>query len=298
MLENLEEKHFDFNLVGFSYYELEKKINNEVFRKYLVIDIRKMSDDEVNSIFSDFSSFNCQLLENYYFSSEIKKENFDYRKNIMVLFVYSPDRKYPIDKHEALYNMEYAFKKFVTEEELADIISKSSIEIDYSKIISFSNNGFSLLPGFNLIYGSNGSGKSRLLFDFYNNLKNVPMYNMDNWHLNLAGNGRIKDYSLVEMYLNRLNEFNRDIEKTAIGNYLYRLSQILSYSKEQNNVVLLDNLCWGSLDDRNTINVLDTLFEYSCDNTPVVVTSCQNNIKKLVRNRIYNPNIIDVNYNK
>jgi len=296
MLEKLEEKYF--KLVDFPYYEFEKKINNEVFRKYLIIDIRKMPDEKINSIFSDFSSFNCQLLENYFFSLEIKKENFDYRKNMIVLFVYSPDRKYQIDKHEALYNMEYAFKKFVTEEELADIVSKSSIEIDYSKIIFYSNNGFSLLPGFNLIYGSNGSGKSRLLFDFYNNLKNVPVYNMDDWGLDLVGRDRIKDYSLVEMYLNKLNEFNRYREDTPIETYLYRLSQILAYSKEQNNIVLLDDLCWGSLDDRNLINVLDTLFEYSCDNAPVVVTSCQNNIKKLVRSRVYNPNIIEVNYNK
>lgn len=289
MLEKLEKKQFTFedsiSRINISYYKSEKKINGELFRKYFIFDIREMTSDKISIIFNDFDKFNNQLLENEFFSSE--------NKNIMVLFLYSQDKKYDINTHRIMYNMEFALKKFVTEDELYDIIFNNSIDLDCDTKICTSDNDECLYSGFNLLYGLNGCGKSQLIFDFYSklNLKS-PIFNMCNDQLNLVN--LIQDKSLIEMYLKKLNELNGYNIKSNIGDYLYRLSQILAFSQEQKNIVLLDDMCWGTLDDRNQINVLDTLFEYSCDSSPVVVTSCQSNVKKLVKNRVYKPNIIEV----
>lgn len=273
------------------YGELDKEINNELFRKYFIFDIRKLSDDELDRIFNNFDEFNYQLLEDIFFKT-INEEYFDYRKNMMVLFVYSEDRKYNIDRYSAMSNMKFALKKFVTESELQDIISKSSSVTNPTNIYT-SINGNEIKHGFNLISGLNGSGKTVLLNEISNHF-NTPIFNMDDYYLDLIKS--IEDFSQVKKYLKRLNELNRYDESSNIRNYFYRLSQILAFCKDKNNVVLLDNLCWRLLDDRNKINILDTLFDYICDNsTSIVVTSCQSDVKRLVKNRIYKSNIIEVN---
>lgn len=276
-----------------AYGELDKKINNELFRKYFIFDIRKLSDDKLNQIFNNFDEFNYQLLEDIFFKT-LDEEHFDYRKNMMVLFVYSEDRKYNIDKYSTMSNMKFALKKFVTESELQDIISKSSSVTNPTTIYT-SINGNEIKQNFNLISGLNGSGKTVLLNEISNHF-NTPVFNMDDYYLNLTKS--IKDLAQVKKYLKRLNELSRYGENSNIMNYFYRLSQILAFSKEQNNIVLLDNLCWGVLDDRNKINVLDTLFDYSCDNdSSVIATSCQDDIKSLIKHRTYNANIIEVKNN-
>ena len=291
MLDDLLKKQFYFNYIFYSYYQFEKKINNNIFRKYFIVDTRDMSDREIINIFSDFDLFNEKLLKDDFLSG-FGKANFDYSKNTMLLFLYNNKSKHITDNIEILYNMEYGFKKFVTENELADIISEESIYIDYDIPMCMTIDGNELELGFNLLYGLNGSGKTKLLYDFYNQFHcKVPMFNMYNHELNLID--LINDKNLLEMYLKRLNEFDRYDIKSNTGDYLYRLSQILAFSKERNNIVFLDDMCWGSLDDRNQINVIDTLFEYSCDN-PVAVTSCQSNIKKLIKSRVYHPNIIEL----
>ena len=291
MLENLIKKDFDFDYANITYYELDKKINDNIFRKYFIVDIRNMTDDKINSIFDNFDLFNELLLEDKYFL-DVSYLPFNYTKNMMLLFLYDDSKKSVINNHDVLYNMKYAYKKFVTEDELSNIILNSSINLDYSNIVCTSSDGKRLLPGFNLLYGLNGSGKSKLLFDFYSKFNFlIPMYNMYNDDLNLID--MVKDKSLIDSYFRRLNESDKYDINSNIGDYLHRLSQILALSEENSSIVFIDDLCWGSLDDRNQINVLDTLFDYSCIN-PVSITSCQSNIKRLVKNRVYSPNIIDL----
>lgn len=284
MLQNLEKKQFSFYMNIIPYYELQRSINNEIFRKYFIIDIREMTDDILSSIFDFFNKFNRQLLEDEFFSYS--------SKNMMVLFLYSKDRKYDINMQKIMYDMEFALKKFITEEELYDIISKSSIKCDCSNRIYVTDNNISFSQGFNLLYGLNSSGKTTLINEFSDNF-NTQVFNMVNNNLNLTS--EIEDISLVKKYLIKLNELNRYKQNTNIMNYLNRLSQILAFCEERNSMVLLDDLCWGMLDDRNKINIIDTLFDYLCsNNSPVVVTSCQSDIKGLVKSRVYKPNIIEV----
>lgn len=288
MLQNLEQKQFIFKMNTIPYYELYKSINNEIFRKYFIIDIRKISDDILSIIFNYFDKFNRQLLEDEFFTSN--------SKNMMVLFLYSKDRNYDINMQRIMYDMEFALKKFVTEEGLYDIISKSSIELNCVNKTYFSSDNISFSQGFNLLYGLNSSGKTTLI-NGLSDYSNMPVFNMGSYGLNLTS--EIEDVSLIEKYLTKLNEFDRYGKNTNIMNYFNRLSQILAFCEEKKSMVLLDDLCWGMLDDRNKINIIDTLFDYLCSNgSSVVVTSCQSDIKGLVKSRVYKPNIIEVVRNK
>lgn len=277
------------------YSEIDKKINDEVFRKYLIFDIRKLKNNELNSIFNNFDDFNYQILGDVFLKQIIDNEHFDYSKNMIALFVYSKKQKQNIDINKVLYDMKYALKKFITEDELNELLSKNTIKLNPKTKIYYSQLGFSLYNRFNLVHGLNGSGKTVLLNDFSNHF-DVPIFDMSNLNLNLLE--KVKDSSLIDNYFQRLTK-DRYEQRINMKDYLYRLSQVMAFSKENNNMILCDNLCWGQLDNVTQINVLDALFDYLCDNSStIVVTSCQDEVKRLVKNRIYEPNIIEVSRKK
>lgn len=56
---------------------------------------------------------------------------------------------------------------------------------------------------------------------------------------------------------------------------------------------MFDDIGLGLMDDFNKFNVIDALNEYSYSNG-VFITSCKNDVKSLVKKRVYNPNIIDL----
>lgn len=284
-LETYCEKHYE-------YFIKDIKVNEEVIKKIFVIDIRNMSDKNIHYLINNFEEFQEVVLANDFFSisSPKNKDKFNYRYNMDLILLYDKIRKYNIDRTPVLYNMEYAFKKFMTIEELKNYLNRDykGINFDKEKLIELKN-GILKLKRYNYINGLNGSGKTILLNEIANSL-NVPAFSMNDISLDLTNN--IQNKENIKKYLYQLTG-SYDVKKYSdYEKYIHRLAQVLEFSSEQNNMLLLDDLRWGSLDQRNKINLIDTLFDYSVNNEGVVITGCSeiNNIKR----RIYKANIINL----
>lgn len=285
-MPNLKSRVLQFNLGNMSYdipyFEIQKTINNEKFRKYFIIDIRTMPIEELQFIFANFEDFNTELLEHEFFLS--------HQANMIVLFVYNEEFKYAINIYEALDNMKFAFKKFVTEAQLSQILQQCDCKTEDMKIAV--KNTSLTLSHFNLIYGGNGSGKSVLLQKIADNY-HIPIYNMSN--LGDTIDHQIEQKDFLQNIKKKLNEMNAYPMYSKIGMYLKKLGQILALHKESGDIILLDDLGWNALDERNKINLIDTLYEYTLEESvPVVLTSCQQDVKRLVKLRTRKPNIIEM----
>ena len=242
------------------YFELIKTIQKETFQKIFIIDIRKMAKEQVQHIFSNFDSFNDKLLENEYEQSNIN--------NMLTLFLYNPDQIYETSKNNILNNMKYAIKRFVTEEQLITIMINSSLE--------------QVKSSFCLLYKQQSKLLSKMAHQ-----EQLPIYKLDT-------KLEIPPSKYTQLFFQKLNEINRYRIESDIGTYFYQLSQILSFHKEQNKMVLLDNIGFEFLDERNKINIIDTLFDYTIeDKIPIVIASSDENTKELVKKRTYHPLIIE-----
>ena len=281
----------------YDYFIKEIKINDEIIRKIFVVDIRTMSDERIENIFNNFNEFQRLILENDFFNpfKSIKNAPFTYSLNLNLIFLYDENRKYNINKyiinkHNILHNMNYAIKDFMTKSELQMLLNKEylSEKINKEMLIELKNKVLKL-RSFNYIHGNNGAGKTRLLNDISSSI-NVPIFSMNDISLNLED--YISDKDNIQNYMYQLARITQKEEYNDFQKYIYRLAQILQFSKEKNNVVLLDDLRWRSLSDRIRINIIETLFDYSCDNESVVITGC--NQKDFIKRKIYKANIIDL----
>ena len=75
--------------------------------------------------------------------------------------------------------------------------------------------------------------------------------------------------------------------------YFEYLIGIITEARRKEQAIIIDDMSFGALDDLNKIRVIDILANSSKSNI-VAITTCQNDIKKLVNNRVYQPNIIDL----
>lgn len=287
------DKNMHYKVIdNYDYFIKEIKINDEIIGKIFIIDIRTMSDEEIENIFNNFNKFQSMILENDFFNRFKSSQNdqFTYSFNLKLIFLYDENRKYNINKHNILYDMNYGLKDFMTKSELQMLLNKEylSEKIDKEILIELKNRILKL-ESFNYIHGKNGVGKTRLLNDISSSI-NIPIFSMNDINLNLED--YISDKDNIQNYMYQLARIHKKDEYNDFQKYIYRLAQILQFSKEKNNIILLDDLRWRSLSDRIRINIIDTLFEYSCDNEPVVITGC--NQKDIIKRKIYKANIIDL----
>lgn len=277
----------------YEYFTKEIKIGDEIIKKIFIVDIRTMPNELINSLFDDFTEFQRVVMsDDFYMRSELEEKNlFTYSYYMDLVFLYDPNRKYYINKYYITrYDMKFALKHFMTENELKEFLNRTypTKNLDRETLIELKDKVVKL-NHFNYIHGSNGSGKTMLLKDISNTLK-VPMFSMDNIDLNLENYIINKDY--VKKYLRQLTGLYEVNNYSNYEKYVYRMAQILEFSREHNNMVLLDDLRWDSLDSRNRLNLIDTLFDYSLNNEGVVITGC--NQKGNIKRRVYKSNIIQL----
>ena len=272
------------------YFIKEVKVNEEIIKKIFIIDIRKMTEENIDYLIENFEEYQNVILRDKFFYNINLKDKFNYGYNMDLILLYDKNRKYNINRNSILYNMEYAFKKFMTNDELKKYLNKdySNVNFDKEKLIQLKN-GILKLNHYNYINGKNGSGKTILLNEIAKSL-NVPAFSMNDISLDLKDNIQNKDN--IRKYLYQLTGSYDVKQYSDYEKYIHRLAQVLEFSSEQNNMLLLDDLRWNSLDRRNKINLIDTLFDYSVNNEGVVITGCSeiNNIKR----RVYKANIINL----
>lgn len=268
-------------------YVKEMKLYNDIVKKLFIVDIRNLPDELISYIFTNFHDFqNLVLGPDYYFGSDT------YSSNMELIFLFDENRHYYIDKNEYLYDMEFALKRFLTEDQLHEILIKNYKERSKAKYVSLQIENKDLtLTHFNCIIGSNGSGKTVLLNNISRALY-VPMFSMNDIALNL--DDLISDDASLRKYIYQLTGAYEIGKYSNYEKYINRLAQILEFSREHNNILLLDDLGWNGLDDRSKVNLIDTLFEHSMNNEGVVITGCNESQKHLVKNRVYDPNIIEI----
>ena len=308
MLENLDKYIFIYdklkdidgnkNLSVTSKYEFsimipycirEFKIKDFVFKKSFIIDMRNMSDYIVSLIFNNFEHFQ-QVFCSKYFFSDFLEEFFNYKYNMELIFVYDENRNYDINTYSVIYDLNYMLKKFMTGDEIIDYLTKSYNGAFDNLELKLKNRNLEL-KNLNYVYGLNGSGKTPLLMKL-SSILSVPIFNMDDNSLNLLA--FINDKESVRKYLYMLTGSYNVNEYSSYERYVHMMSQILEFSRENNNILLLDNLRWGSLDNLSKLRLVDTLFEYSLSGNNVIFTGCDDNVKGLVKIRTYNSNIIDL----
>ena len=268
-------KEFVYHYINIPYLEYNEKINGNLFRRNFVIDIRNFNQAELKSLFENYDDFQ------FYFFQDKFWNNADSRFNMVIYFIYDENVKSSLDLKKVTNNFEYAIKKFVTEKELETTCFNDDINLGSNDIIA-SCNGISITNRFNLINGKNGSGKTVLLNDIANKL-NAQVFNLssDSIECDFVYKKLLKYFKINEDYL------------TGSQKNLYNLCKVLTFCARNEQPILLDDLQWNSLDSYNQIKLIDLLSDFSITND-VVVTSCKEDVKTLVKRRTYEPNIIDL----
>ena len=273
------------------YCEKDIVYGKDILKKLFIIDIRSMKDEDINYIFENFDEIQRVLLSDIfleYHKIEANNKLSTYPYNLELIFLMDKNRNYNINSYNYIYNFDYAIKSFMNEEEFNKYLTKQNTYNNINKEVLLDLKGKLLkLNHFNYIVGDNGSGKTRLLHEISDYLKQ-PVYSLDNFNLDLMD--KIKNKGNINKFLYDLTD-NVDFY-SGFNNYAYRLSQILEYSLENNNIVLLDDLRWNGLDNLNLVKVVNLLKDYSYENTSVVLTGCDKS--KWIKRKVYNANIINL----
>lgn len=265
-------------------------IDGETFRKSFIFDLRNMNDDQLKAIFNNYHYFQEQFCPKHYFR-DYSSYAFNFKNNMEIIFLYDDTSKIG-NQYEIMYDMNYMVKKFMTMEELKQYLEKNFARARFANIerVVVDDKIYGLTR-FNYLYGLNGSGKTVLLNKMANKLK-VPVFNANQQDLDLIN--YIKRKECIKQYLYSLTGYYDIGNYSSYEKYVHRLSQILEFTKEHGNILLLDDLNWGGLDNLSTIRLVDTLFEFAINNENVLVTGSLDNVKKLVKARTYNSNIIEL----
>jgi len=266
---------FENKDIKIPYLKQIQTINGNVFREVYIIDIRSFTDLELENLFINFSEFQELFLESRFYNE------LPFRFNMMLYFIYDENRKYNFNFNRIKHDYKYAFKNFITENEIKDIFF-NDIQLKEKEVIAFFE-GQKITNGFNLIYGRNGSGKTRLLNGLADKL-NTQVFNLNSTD------------TIVDEYVHKKLLKYFDLSGVCINDsdkYFYKLSKILTYCSRNDLPILLDDLSWNSLDYRNQIKLVDILFDYSRAQG-TVITTCKSDVKELVKKRVYKPNIIEL----
>lgn len=256
-------KEFRYGKLSIPYQETTVKINENDFCKYIIIDIRNWNQDVIFEIFNDFADFQHSLLFDEFYSNSNKM----YPVNLMLYFLIDENRDYEIDEEAIKNNFAYAFKDFINHEQFLQITRKSNLYVTQRQTIYVYNSEQIEINNFNLIFGSNGRGKTNLL-KFIAKEGNLPLFCLS-------------------------RDLNSKRILTSATERLNNLTQIMDYCRDQNSPLLLDDMWWNAFDERNKVKIINQLYDYSHDNN-VIFTSAQQSVKSLVKRRSHKPNIIDL----
>ena len=235
----------------------DEKINNNLLRRNIIVDIRSIDSD---IIFLNYKDFQEKLLSSYFYND---MRNTSTPANIRLYFLYKDNNKY-INNFNILYDKDYALKFFIKERDLSNIKEgNTNITTKKDKIVI--NDKKIDLDNFNLIYGLNGSGKTRMLQSI-SSLLNVPLFN--------------------------LNIFKGVYLRDSVD-CLNNLKYIIDYCDINKIPLLMDDIFWNSFDFRNSIKIVDDLYDYSLKNK-VIVTGCNDSTKSLIKAYTHNPNVINI----
>lgn len=256
--------YFSYGEFTIPYREKTIKINENDFRKYFIIDIRNLNQDIIVEMFNNFDNFQHYLLADEFF----KNSNKMYPVNLMLYYLIDEKRDYEIDKKTIKDNFRYAIKDFISYEQFLQITRKPNLYVSQRQTIYIYISEQIEINNFNLIFGSNGRGKTNIL-KFIAKEEDLPLFCLQ-------------------------KDINSQKILTSATERLNNLKQIMDYCSNQNCPLLLDDMEWNAFDERNRIKIIDQLYDYSHDRN-VIFTSAQPSIKRLVNRRSHKPNIIDLN---
>lgn len=270
------------NIMEVPYYEFNEKVNDDIFRRIFVVDLIKMGKDKAKLLFNNFDHFQMQVGNNVCYN-----ENDKYRRNHKLIFLYNDDLKEIINsnKYNLIHDYNYFVKGFISCEDFKNIKDVNITLSSDNKVLV--KDRFINTNGFNLFYGFNGSGKTLLLKEVSKSLS-VPIFDVYNHRIS-----EIESSEEFKFYYKLLTGKDNIVRYCGIDNVYYGLCASLAHAKLNDEVVLLDNICWGGIDINNKVNIIDNLNNFSYSNG-VVVTACSDTVKKLVKNRVYNPTIINL----
>lgn len=255
-------------------YGYEQKINDEVFKKFYILDLRKLNEDDLKALFEDFNNIQEELAESDYFNRVAH--------NLYIYFLCDDKNKLENLAYNATRDIRYAFKQIINKEELSIILDDNKdYRLDNTQESLSINNKNIIIDNFNLIYGPNGSGKTVLLNELGESYGIVPA--------NMMLIPERKKITLRDsLYLHSFITEDKDIY-----NYYLYLMSLIRYAKTNNTPILIDDMCWNSLDDINQIKIATILNEASFENR-VFVTAAREQVKKLIKATVYHPNIIEL----
>lgn len=261
-------------------YVFDEKINNEIFRKNIVVDLRNLDMKDVTYVLKNYEGVQLDIADFFnWFGSD--------RKNDRLLYLYNDKIKDIVSEYEYFIskNLKLYKKEFIDEDRFSQIEDKNVIVNNSNNIMI--NNVKVNMNGFNLIWGLNGSGKTVLLRQISEFL-DVPIFNYYSKDIIKLDNSEI-----FMNYYKKLTGKDEITKYTGIDDVYYGICNGLTYGTLNENIVLFDDLGWGLIDDYNRVKIIDILNEYSYNNG-IVMTSCKNDIKRLVKKKVFNPNIIDL----
>ena len=237
-----------------------EKINGNDFKKHYIVDFNTLNEYQIKCILNNFDNFQTQLMGRDFYNYK----NMNYHCSLVLHLLNFPKN---VNRFSILDNLDYALKTIDDSIIISDtnriFINQNDEHIWNSQKYTFKN--------FNLIYGYNATGKTRLIQSFAQ-YKNIPFFQL------------VKNLESGEFL-------------SSSTDRLLNFRKILMHCKENNIPILLDDMFWGSFDPRNTIYVIDALYENAFDNQ-VVFTSEQELPKRLVLSRTHDSNIIDLNKNR
>lgn len=259
---------FKINEISIPYETYTYYINDNLFRTTFVFytsNIPTSYHKYLKNIINEFS------INIFYSSKYYRNDTFDSKYNNEIFIVYDDnfDIKNNIDLEDDFNYIQKRFIKNNNNLKFSDksiIVSNDFLNMNFNEEESNQN---LLIKRFNLISGLNDTGKT--------------MY------LKLIG--KLFESNLYDITSN-LYSNNKKISSSE--KILYEIDKMLfsEINNYDNFLLLIDNIPWHLLDNKNKINVIDKLFEFSMDEKPIYITSVDNDIKTLAKKRIYNPNLI------
>lgn len=260
--------------ISMNTYFYTQKIEGKAFKKFYIVDLRRLTEEEAKSVLKEFATIQDELVKDDFF--------FKAAQNLYLYFLCDDKSKYKNIAAEAVKDIRYAFKLLINANDLSSILD-NNVDIEHVNPEEQLNlNGEHLKIGnFNLIYGGNGSGKTMLLNKIGEHY-NVTPHNM--MRIGDSSNVTLKDKIYLDAFVS---------EEEYMYNYFLYLMSIIRMAKNTDTPILLDDFGWNGLDDINQIKIATLLNEASFDNK-TFITAPQTKIKSFVRSQIYNPNIIEL----
>lgn len=276
------------------YYVKDIKVGTDIIKKYFIIDTRSLQKEKIQYVFENFREIQEKILSDYFYEHyKLEKNNSlsTYPFNLELIYLVDEKQKYDIYKYSFLYNMEYALKSIMNESELLNLLNKEYTfkNLDKEILLTLKDRVIKL-NHFNYIQGDNGSGKTMMLKEI-SKILDVRMFSLDDRSLNLEN--KIEDIESLNNIIYSLTGSYEIDKYSDYSKYISRLSQILEFSKENNNIVLLDDLRWLSLDSRNRVKLKNALADYSYEYMPIVITGYKQ--AEEIKRKVYKSNIILAN---